>query len=411
MPFRYIVIFCFVAPLIGIMQMEAGSYGGSVLQSGNPNNAAIAFLVGMLAFAAALLLTRELRPFRFNWLTPLPAPVPNDRVWILATASLVAMALFTLFVSGGIDVLLRTIGRGDFRSGLGDNGAISYLILKYYSPAIMAYLALLYARRPWYDAAIPLAVPAIVVAVIALSFGFKSGVVLAFLPAAVVYFWRVPNWLVVPLAAAALAGIYVGYGFFDGLSDPTVILNRLFYRLTVLQGDVAWKVWDLHVRGESLPGYLASLPAIFGDRVFTLATGIDRTMQLDWVSTHFGLLTTYLSGYPIHVIMAGHNNTATIFSEGVLIGGLSGVIAISAFAGVLTAALYRFMELCLLRHRYVEASLASSYFVFALMAWLLGGGITAILHISILVGLITGYVLLKIIEGRRGDTGAEVYAT
>lgn len=411
MPFRYIVIFCFVAPLIGILQMEAGSFGGSVLQKGYPNGATLAFGVGILAFVMALVLVRELKLFRFNWLLPRPAPVPNDRIWILATASLVAMALFTLFASGGISVLLRTTGRGDFRTELGDTGAISYLILKYYSPAIMAYLALLYARRPWYDAAIPLAVPAIVVAVIALSFGFKSGVVLAFLPAAVVYFWRVPDWLVIPLAAVAFGGIYVGYGFFDGLSNPSAILDLLFYRLTVLQGDVAWKIWDLHARGESLPGYLASLPAIFGDRVFTLTTGIDRTMELDWVTTHFGLLTTYLSGYPIHVIMAGHNNTATIFSEGVLIGGLSGVIAISAFAGVLTASLYNFIQVCLQRHRYVEASLASSYFVFALMAWLLGGGITAILHISILVGLVTGYVLLKIIEGRRGDTGAEVYAT
>ncbi|HTO28845.1 MAG TPA: hypothetical protein VL017_09670 [Devosia sp.] len=397
--------------MVGIVQMEAGSYGGSVLQRGYPNSAALAFGIGMLAFAAAVVLTRELRLFRFHWLTPRRAPIPNDRIWILATASLVAMALFTLFASGGINVLLRTVGRGDFRSGLGDTGAISYLILKYYSPAIMAYLALLYARRPWYDAAIPLAVPAIVVALIALSFGFKSGVVLAFLPAAVVYFWRVPDWLVIPLAAVAFAGIYLGYSFFDGLSDPTAILDRLYYRLTVLQGDVAWKIWDAHARGENLPGYLASLPAIFGDRVFTLATGIDRTMQLEWVSTHFGLLTTYLSGYPIHVIMAGHNNTATIFSEGVLIGGISGVIAISAFAGVLTAFVYSFIQACLHRHRYVEASLASSYFVFALMAWLLGGGITAILHISILVGLVTGYVLLKIIEGRRGDTSAEVYAT
>jgi hypothetical protein len=411
MPFRYIVIFCFMAPLVGIMQMEAGTYGGSVLQKGHENNATLAFGVGILAFALAIVLLRELRPLRFSWLAPRPAPIPNDRIWILATASLVAMALFTLFVSGGISVLLRTIGRGDFRSGLGDSGAISYLILKYYSPAIMAYLALIYSRRPWYDAVIPLAVPAIVVAVIALSFGFKSGVVLAFLPAVVVYFWRVPDWLVIPLAAAAFGGIYLGYSFFDGLSNPAVILDRLFYRLTVLQGDVAWKIWDLHASGEYLPNYLASVPAIFGDRVFTLATGIDRSMELDWVTTHFGLLTTYLSGYPIYVIMAGHNNTATIFSEGVLIGGLSGVIAISALAGVLTAALYSFIQVCLHRHRYVEASLASSYFVFALMAWLLGGGITAILHISILVGLVTGYVLLKIIEGRRLESSAEVYAT
>ena len=159
MPFRYIVAFCFIAPLIGIIQMEGGAYGGSVLQSGHPNNAAIAFGMGMVAFTITISMTRELRVFRFDWLSPRPAPVPNARIWILATASLVLMALFTLFVSGGISVVLRTMGRGDFRSALGDTGAVSYLILKYYSPAVMAYLVLLYARRPWYDAIISLPSP------------------------------------------------------------------------------------------------------------------------------------------------------------------------------------------------------------------------------------------------------------
>lgn len=410
MPLRYIIAFCFIAPLIGIVRMEGGAYGGSVLQNGYSNNATIAFGMGLLAFAGTVVLVRELKLFRFDWLTSRLSVVPNDRIWILATASLVAMALFTLFVSGGINVVLRTIGRGDFRTGLGGTGALSYLILKYYSPAMIAYLALLYSRRPWYDAIIPLAVPGLLVAVIALSFGFKSGVVLAFLPAAVVYFWRASDWLIVPLAGIAVAAIYLGYSFFDSLSDPATIFDRLFYRLTVLQGDVAWKIWDLHARGEYLPNYLASLPVIFGDRFFTLVTGIDRSMQLDWVAAHFGPLTTYLSGYPIHVILAGHNNTATAFSEGVLIGGLSGVIAISVFAGLATAALHNYIGVCLSRHRYVEAALASSYFVFALMAWLLGGGITAVLHISILVGLATGYVLLKTIEGRRRHTSAEIYA-
>lgn len=411
MPFRYVVAFCFVAPLIGIMQMEAGGYGGSVLQAGHANGATVAFGIGFVAFLVTVAITNELRIFSFVGLKQLPVLRPSSRTWIIATVSLVAMALFTLFASGGINVMLRSVGRGDFRAGLGNTGAISYLILKYYSPAVLAYLALLYSRRPWYDALIPLGLPAIVVAIIALSFGFKSGVVLAFLPAAVIYFWRTSSWWVIPLAALALALIYGGYRFFEGLSDPSVILDRLFYRVTVLQGDVAWKIWDLHARGESLPSYFASVPGIFGDRLFTLASGIDRSDSLAWVVTHFGLLTTYLSGYPVHDIMAGHNNTATIFSEGVLMGGLSGVLAISMLAGLLTTALYRFIEACLLKHRYAEAALAASYFVFGLMAWLLGGGITAILHMSILVGLASGYVLLKFIEGRRAPVSAETYAT
>lgn len=181
--------------------------------------------------------------------------------------------------------------------------------------------------------------------------------------------------------------------------------------MTVLQGDVSWKIWDLHVNGESLLSYVVSLPGVFGDRMFTPASGIDRSDSLAWVPTHFGLLTTHLSGYPIQSTITGHNNTATIFSEDVLMGGLGGVLVISVVAGLLTTVLYCFMEACLLKHRYAEAALAASYFVFGLMAWLLGDGITAILHVSILVGLASGYVLLKIFEGRRAPLSAETYAT
>lgn len=228
MPFRYIVAFCFLAPLIGIMQMGgAGAYGGSVLQVGHPNGATVAFGIGLLAFLVAVVVASELELFSFAGLRQLPLPEPSSRIWILATVSLLAMAFFTLFVSGGIHVMLRSVGRGDFRAGLGDTGAVSYLILKYYSPALLAYLALLYSRRPWYDAIVPLGLPAILVALISLSFGFNSGMVLALLPAAVVYVWRTSGWWVVPLAALPLVLISVGYSFFEGLFDPADILGRL----------------------------------------------------------------------------------------------------------------------------------------------------------------------------------------
>lgn len=59
----------------------------------------------------------------------------------------------------------------------------------------------------------------------------------------------------------------------------------------------------------------------------------------------------------------------------------------------------------------MKASLASCHIVFALMVWLLCGGVSAILHISIIVRLAMGYVVFKIIEELHRDTGAELYAT
>lgn len=403
MPFRYIIIFCFVAPLIGIMQMERGAYGGSVLQAGYPNGATVAYLLGVLIFIVTIVMARELKAFRFASVSTVPAREPSSWILLSATLALALMAAFTLFASGGIHVLLRIEDRGSFRAGLGGTGAASYLFLKYYSPAIMAYLVLLYSRRPWFGMVMPLALPAVLTALIALSFGFKSGIVLAFLPAAIVYFWRMSDLWAVPLACAALVSIYIGYSFFDDTSigNFSSILDSVFYRLTVLQGDVAWKIWGLYQSGEPLPSYVDTLPSILGDRVVGMLTGIDRSDPMSWVLTHFGLMTTYLSGYPVDTIMAGHNNTATIFSEGVLAGGLVGVLVISCFAGLVTYAMYRYLDICLRSRRYLEASITSSFAVFGLMSWLLGGGITALIHVSSLVGLISSYYLLKLIEGRR----------
>jgi hypothetical protein len=260
---------------------------------------------------------------------------------------------------------------------------------------------------------IPLAIPAALTALIALSFGFKAGIVLAFLPAAVVYFWRASDLWVIPLALAAVLFIYVGYSFIDDTNpaNMSAILSNLGYRLTVLQGDVAWKIWGLHQAGIPLPSYIETLPPILGDRLSGIMTGVDRSAPVPWVLTHFGLMTTYLSGYPIDVIMAGHNNTATIFSEGVLAGGLVGVAVISCLAGLVTSAIYNYIDICLHRRRYIEAAIMSSFSIFGLMSWLLGGGITALVHISIMVGLVSSYYLLKFIEGRRQRVGAMPYAT
>lgn len=402
MAFRFIVIFCFLAPLVGTIQMENGAYGGSVLQAGHANYASLAFAFGATVFGATIFGLHRLKQFEFGGLAMRPAPSGSSWTLWISIAVLTAMAAYTLFAAGGINVALRSESRGDFRTGLGGNGALSYLCLKFYSPAILAYLALLYQKRPWHEMALSMVIPAILVSLVALSFGFKSGIVLAFLPAVIAYSWRFSALWIFPLCAAALGAIYLGYLFFDSAGPVTYsnTLVQLWLRLTVMQGDVAWKIWDMHRLGSVFPSYIDTLPAILGDRVASWLTGVDRTTPMAWVLTHFGLLITYLSGYPIDQIMAGHNNTATIFSEGILAGGLPGVFVISAIAGVLTYALYRFIDVCLQRNHLSGAAIAASYFVFGLMSWLLGGGVTAIVHISILVGIVTTYILLRIIEGR-----------
>jgi membrane protein implicated in regulation of membrane protease activity len=111
-------------------------------------------------------------------------------------------------------------------------------------------------------------------------------------------------------------------------------------------------------------------------------------------------MITHLSGYSHETIMAGHNNTATVFSEGLIAGGLVGLFGFAVLAGLIIQALYRFIDNRLRANDFIAASIGASYMIMGLMAWLIGGGITAIVHLSIFVAFVWTFILLRLISGR-----------
>jgi len=75
--------------------------------------------------------------------------------------------------------------------------------------------------------------------------------------------------------------------------------------------------------------------------------------------------------------------------------GAIGAFVVAVIAGLVIDALYRLIDNRLKVNDFAIASLAACYLVFALMPWLLGGGINALVHSSVIFGSLSGYLLLR----------------
>jgi len=314
---------------------------------------------------------------------------------------LVPMAGYVLFVIGGIHTILDGVGAGKFRAELGNGGALGYLILKFYAPALFSVTALCMAttrRLSLFSVA-----SLVLLAVISISFGYKSAIIMALLPTAVLLFWNCRLRSVLYLGGAVTVAIVVSYWFMkpdDQVKIP--LLAAIGYRAFVLNAEGAWKIWDIYSSGGDLPSYLNTLPAVFGDRVYSALTGITRSDPEAWVMSHFSLMATHLSGYkPEYLLATGHNNSAGVMAEGIIAGGVAGMLAFAAVAAVITNALYHFIENRLEAQDFAAASVAACYFVYSLIAWMIGGGVVEIIHLSIIVGTLSSFALLRWTTGWR----------
>jgi oligosaccharide repeat unit polymerase len=411
MLFKFVVTISFLFPLVGVRLMENGAYGLSVFKRGYPNGATWAFLLYCSVAFATVLAASKLGLFHKVGKGRPQALRHPGTISLISLLLMVSMLGFLLFGLGGIDNYYRITNAGTFRAALsGVSGALGSIILKYIAPAVFAFAFMTnVAWNPNRIKSVTVLLLALVMMLIGGSYGFKSSFVLAVLPAAMLYYWRSSPWMLLPLGVAAVCAILLGYAFFAG--SPTVgdALESLVYRLFVLQGDVAWWVWDLHREGEPLPAYTPTLLPMIGDRIFSLVTGITRDQQLEWVMSHFGLMITHLSGYSTEAIFfGGHANTATVFSEGIIAGGLFGVLLFAILAGLMVNLLYNFIDNRLEANDFAWASAAASYAVVGVMAWLLSGGIQVIIHISIPVLLLGTYVILHLIRRTSGEVRQHV---
>ena len=203
------------------------------------------------------------------------------------------------------------------------------------------------------------------------------------------------------MATAFLAGVVGFTQLFD--ADVEIyenIQSYLFRRITILQGDVAWYVWDQFISNESFPDYWPTLLAAAGDKLLVFG-GLSRDDLLEWTMHHYDLMLTFVAGVSLEQIQDGHSITGTPFSEGLIAGSVLGVAGFSIVAGILVGRTYYFINKALVKGHDTAAAMGATYFCFYIFAWLNGGAIVQLFHISILISLAVTYLFLIMLRSRK----------
>jgi hypothetical protein len=400
--YKYLIGFVLITPLIGIWLVEGGEYAGSIGVEGYPNGAGVAFALYAIAVVAVALVYSG-RGHRQTEM-PVPGKRANDLFRRFSNRLLtfqIAFLILFLFGFGAIGVWLGGIEKGEFRTSLGFFGAIPNMTSKIIVPALVAYATILYSRTSRTAALkLRLAATFLVAFAIGASWGFKTTAISSVLPAVLLLYWRVRPLALVTLGLAFVGSIIAFFWIFD--ADVEVgadIQTLLLRRITVLQGDVAWHIWNQYSAGEAFPSYWPTLLAGVGDKVL-IALGLSRADSYEWMLYHYDWMITYLAGAPLDVIEEGHSITATPFAEGLVAGGLGGLAAVTLIAGVLTGSMYRFLDRSLQKGRGVSAALGATYFCYYILPWLNAGAIVQLFHVSLLIGFGSTLVLLTIMRCR-----------
>ncbi|MFN7093475.1 MAG: hypothetical protein ACK4P4_23350 [Allorhizobium sp.] len=405
MTYRLIMLAALYIPLVGLTWINQRSvFAQGIGEATYDNGAYLPFFAYCMAFTLGLIATELIPGVRSLFAGPKRDLPAFGATAALAIAALTPMAMFVLFGLGGFQTLTEGVTAGAFRSGLGGGGAFGYLILKYYSPVVVCIL-LLVARDHGRLFSWPVPVVLALHIIIAMSFGYKSALVMCMLPPCILLFWNTSVRRLVALAGVGFVFLYAAYTFMRP-SDQVAMspIEAIAYRTFVLNSEVPWKIWNLyHHEGVELPSYISTLPALLGDRALTLMTGVSRADPEAWAATHFSVMMTHLSGYPIeYIIEQGHNNAANIFSEGLMAAGFVGALAYGFAAGALANILCYAIQNRLEARDYGAAAVGSSYFLFAFIAWMLGGGVAEIFHVAVIFGAGTAFVGARIMSVMTG---------
>lgn len=401
--FKYLIMFVLSSPLIGIWLVESGEPSLTLGVPGEENGATVAFFIYVLTLLAVAFITAALAKDR-RGAAPTPGGDQAERAFKhFSVRFMVLNCVFLfvmLFVFGGIQVWLGTIEKGLFRATLGPLGALPYLMTKFAVPALFAYSTMLWMRTARARRATAMWLGnAFIVFLAGSTWGFKTTGLFMLLPGLLILNWRLPAHRLLLFAGLFIGSLVLFFFLFDAaLMDDLEVFAFLGSRLTILQGDVSWYVWGLKQSGVPLPNYWPTLLAAVGDSI--LGIFISKSNPTEWLGYHYDWMLTHLSGSPLEAVVNGHSVTGTPFAEGVIAGGLWGVIFFAVVAGLLVGWFYKAIASAIWRGRSQRAALLSTYFCFHIFSWLNGGGITQLFHISVLANIFIAYFLMRIMSVR-----------
>lgn len=403
--FLFMILFVLISPLIGILMMEAGFYGLDVGMSGYPNGASQSYLIYISTFLFIFFL------FKNKTFIVVKSRKSSQHVISFLLSSLILNFIFLflmLFVFGGINVLMGNVQKGEFRTSFGFFGFVPYLIIRYFSPILFAYATFLYLKNKRRDVNFFYFFNLILTVAIGLTFGFKSTSVTMLLPSFIILFWDANIWSIFKLST----GIFIFFIFTSILFDNTSFdaksidlqdvnsenaLSFVIYRLTVMQGNTPWLVWEKYVTGFDFPSYWPTLLAAVGDKTLSIV-GINLDDLNTFSKFHFDILLTSLASDSYESRITGHNVTGTAFSDGVFIGGIYGVIFIASIAGFVVSQCYYAIKKGIKKNNALLTSIISVYFMSFVYQWLNGGGITILFHISTITGLAFSVGMINMIS-------------
>jgi len=406
--FKYLVAFTLLTPLIGIYLVESGEYAGSVGKSGVDYGAFEVFfmyaaIVSLVAISIVAFKKGKMKRLEVEYKKRMEARDLNDSsYYVFSIAVLVfnlMLLLVFLFGFNAIGVWMGRISKGVFRTNLGPFGSIAFNLTKITIPAIFAYSTVLYMQSVKKKTYTYLWLANIfLILILGSVWGFKTTGMMMLMPAFVLLFWKVSVKIMLKIAAAFFAVIYISFQAFDvdevGDVDPFTLL---FHRLTIYQGDVSWLLWGKYMQGDEFHDYFPTLLAGIGDTALVKLFDVDKENLVEWMGYHFSYILNYTAGIPLTVVAEGHNVVGTPFSEGLIAGGFLGIIYIAILVGLVVGLVFNLIKKYLLTSNKVMSALLATYFCFNVFPWLTGGSVVVLYHISNLFGYILTLAVLDML--------------
>jgi hypothetical protein len=402
--------FVMILPLFGVIAMESGVDSFFVDEPAGPNGASLAYAAHLLVFAAAFIwVVRSGAPAAVTRIPRVPGLARNLNGYSFFCAVMFAvLAVLMVFVYGGINVLLLSVDKAEFRVSLGPFGAIMAIATKWVMPTMFAALLYALSSAGWnFIRRLMFGVAAICLVVVGASWGFKTTIFFMLLPSIIVTAWvaRIRTLL---LLGVVMLGMTIGFAiYFDQRPDAAAAIEALTLRLTALQGDLAWYTWGKISQGHSGPGYLKTFLPIFGDKVLELLTGATASQNYaDWASYYFGPSMTIWGGFPPERVAGGVTNQPTLFAECVIIGGKYFFVLASAIFGAIFGVFVRWIRAAIRSGNPQLSATLATFFSFTVLPWALGNGLASLAYLINVVGGLVSYTLVAVFFARRSIPAA-----
>lgn len=397
--FDKILYFLFFTSSYGLYLIENGAFSPTLMLNGYKNGVLYAYLVfwGIL-FTIYYLTKKSKISFTVKKGKKEYDYMIYSKYYFII---LIFLLIVILFVFGAYKIWTGEMGKGEFRSsGIGFFGSFAYGISKFVVPAIGVFQAYLYTRieNKKVKHKNILILNFLIIFLVGSSWGFKSFGVFLLLPGLTIIFWDLSFIVFLLMASIGLLLMIFAALLFDAKYNLNFYTASEFIltRITVMQGEVPWKIWDLYINEQLNISYAQTLLPVLGNKVLYLLTGLDNSNGSEWISYNYGLLLTDIVSTNKYNILHGHNVTGTLFSEAIIALGYLGILVFSLLAGFLVGLFYNTVNNGMKNNNPLVVSVALVYYYSIIYAWIKSGGIVSLIHVANIINIVMIIIVLNI---------------